>query len=725
LRRLVVLAAACSFLPLSISAVDANREAAAQLWSSVDPINHKYPATLQATLAAFGKGVGEFTGSRFAAALAALPADPAASSNAVSDYIILYRAKASLELGRGKEALELFRAILDRYPDSPLCLQAVQGSASSLLTLHDPKAALATLDGAQSKEDAEFLRLRGQALEESGNKLDAARLYVNLYADYVDSDQSTLAESRLRAISPAFMTRAENRDPILRRCENLIRIGKNQEARTLLLRLDSGISPERHTDKLFLLVADADTNLGRLTEALQYLRRVADPAFSAQSNYLKGICYRGLGNEASLLEMRDRALQLHSQSPFTEKLLYAVATYYDIADRAESARTAYQALARAFPKGEYTERSLWRSAMFLYIEGRYEEALSGFWQSLLVNPAAGTAGAPAFWMGRCYERLGHPEGAAALYRRVQTLANNSYYGQRAQDALAALKPDTQVAGRVPGPIDFAQVSQRMDAIRPEPADIPQPSAGILRSIERARQLIAAGAPNLALAELEPAVARHRGDDQILRYARARVWQSKPDFLNAILALRPAFPDYNVLPSSYLPEEIWNQFFPVRYLSIVNRHAARNHLDPNLILAVIRQESAFNEAARSKANARGLMQVLPTTGRLLARQAGISPYSTAKLNEPEANIALGTAYLAERLRKYGGRMELALAAYNAGDIRVDRWLQEFGNADMVEFVERIPFSETRSYVKQVMSNRVHYRLHTAQNSAPAPGSGQHF
>ena len=131
------------------------------------------------------------------------------------------------------------------------------------------------------------------------------------------------------------------------------------------------------------------------------------------------------------------------------------------------------------------------------------------------------------------------------------------------------------------------------------------------------------------------------------------------------------------------------------------------MDPALILGVIRQESAFREEARSAANARGLMQLLPTTGRRLARKAGVPRFSTPKLFRPETNITLGTRHLAMLLRQFG-REELALAAYNAGENRVDRWLQEMGNVDMAEFVERIPFSETRGYVKQVLTGKGHYQ-----------------
>ncbi len=698
--------------------MDAPPEASSQLSSALDPLSYKYPAPLQATLVSFGKAVSELAGGRFAAALASLPGDSAAAATVIPDYIMLYRAKAYLDSGRGKEALDLLRTFQGLYPGSPVFTQSVLDKSRLLLTLHDPIAALSALDSPQIKDNAEVLCLRGQVLEAGGKNLEAIRCYLQVYADYVGSDKSDLVEHRLRVLSPVFVTESEYRGTVMRRCENLIRAGRSAEARTLLLKLESVPLPGSSTEKTYLLLADADTNLAHSTEALQYLRRVNDPALAAQVNYLKGVCFRGLGNETAFLETRDRALQQFAQSPFTEKLLYSVATYYDVLNQEETARTAYQVLAYAFPKGEYAERSLWRASTFLYADGRYEDALSGFWQCLLASPTLGSVSAPAYWMGRCYERLGHPDEAVSLYRHIQTLANNSYYGQRAQEALAVLKsPDSPAQGRLAA-IDFAQVVQKLDSLRPVPAAIPQPTTGVARTIERARQLITAGLIDLALAEFEHKIAAHGSNDKVLCYATARVYLSKADFLNAIIALRRAFPDYNSLPPSYLPEEIWSLFFPVRHLEFVNKHATRNHVDPSLILAVIRQESAFNESAQSKANARGLMQVLPSTGRLLARHAGMPQYTVAILHEPEANIALGTRYLAERLQKYGGRVELALAAYNAGDNRVDHWLREFGNVDMVEFVERIPFSETRGYVKQVMSNRTHYQLRAAPISGPA-------
>ena len=184
-----------------------------------------------------------------------------------------------------------------------------------------------------------------------------------------------------------------------------------------------------------------------------------------------------------------------------------------------------------------------------------------------------------------------------------------------------------------------------------------------------------------------------------------------DYIGAISALRRAFPDYNNRPFGSLPEEVWETLFPLRHWGIISEQAAKAKIDPNLVLGLIRQESAFNENARSKANARGLMQILPSTGRKLARQARITRYNSKKLFQAETNIILGTRYFAFFLQQYG-KPELALAAYNAGDSRVKRWLKEWGDLDMAEFVEQIPFAETRGYVKQVLSNRARYDVLTS-------------
>jgi soluble lytic murein transglycosylase len=223
-------------------------------------------------------------------------------------------------------------------------------------------------------------------------------------------------------------------------------------------------------------------------------------------------------------------------------------------------------------------------------------------------------------------------------------------------------------------------------------------------------LAAANLADPALAEIRRIAGRRPRDNAIL-YLMSRLYELKTDYHGVIVTLRLAFPDYYDRPVDSLPDEIWRLFFLERYRPIVDRQAAENNISPTLILGVIRQESAFAEKARSSSDARGLMQILPSTGRDLARRNRIRDYRTAMLYSAEVNIELGVGYLASQLRHFG-ETELALAAYNAGRTRVNGWLQEYGNLDMAEFTERIPFSETRRYIKNILSNQAHYDIKTA-------------
>jgi soluble lytic murein transglycosylase len=162
-------------------------------------------------------------------------------------------------------------------------------------------------------------------------------------------------------------------------------------------------------------------------------------------------------------------------------------------------------------------------------------------------------------------------------------------------------------------------------------------------------------------------------------------------------------------------------FPRPYWEALAKHANANKLDPYLVASLIRQESEFNPNAISKANAYGLMQLLPEVGSRVARQVKLKSYSTASLLEPLPNIELGTRYFRQMVDENGGKVEYALAAYNAGGHRVSDWLSNGEFRDMPEFVESIPFTETREYVQAIIRNvSVYKQLYETSTSAAATG-----
>jgi len=157
-----------------------------------------------------------------------------------------------------------------------------------------------------------------------------------------------------------------------------------------------------------------------------------------------------------------------------------------------------------------------------------------------------------------------------------------------------------------------------------------------------------------------------------------------------------------------PDKFWRLAFPLPYRGSIETYAREQSLDPFLVAALIRQESEFNPKAVSHANARGLTQVLPGTGRELSRKLKIPRYKTAMLFTPDTNVKIGTYYLKALLDQLQGRWEPTLASYNAGKSRVTSWLSATNYHEPAEFVESIPFNETRVYVESVLRNAEVYR-----------------
>jgi soluble lytic murein transglycosylase len=158
----------------------------------------------------------------------------------------------------------------------------------------------------------------------------------------------------------------------------------------------------------------------------------------------------------------------------------------------------------------------------------------------------------------------------------------------------------------------------------------------------------------------------------------------------------------------IPLAYWHILFPAPYWNTIKAESAKNNLDPYLVASLIRQESEFNPSVISYANAWGLMQLLPSTGKSLARQEGMTHFQTFQLLDPETNIRLGTRYLRQTLDRFGGVPEYALAAYNAGESRVEDWQSAGPYSGIDEFVESIPFTQTRDYVQAILRNIEIYR-----------------
>jgi soluble lytic murein transglycosylase len=186
-------------------------------------------------------------------------------------------------------------------------------------------------------------------------------------------------------------------------------------------------------------------------------------------------------------------------------------------------------------------------------------------------------------------------------------------------------------------------------------------------------------------------------------------------------MKRAYPEYVSEAGDRLPLEVWRILYPLQFGDLLQTKAAQARLDPALVAALVCQESTFDAGAVSRAGARGLMQVIPSTGRKLARDLGVA-YQRASLHNPETSLGFGTTYLRQMMDRFGGQIERVLAAYNAGPHRVDAWTALRPDMPAEEFVETIPFTETRFYVMTILASREHYRrLYGLASVAPVAAS----
>jgi soluble lytic murein transglycosylase len=354
----------------------------------------------------------------------------------------------------------------------------------------------------------------------------------------------------------------------------------------------------------------------------------------------------------------------------------------------------YGYLAAHFPAHKYAATAHWRSGWLSYRMGLYADAARIFAEQIRDYPNSKEFASALYWQARLYETQDHdPAKAAANYRTLVRAYQHYFYAQLARQRLAALN-NTSAA---PAP--------QLDKIQPPPVptlneSFPEDSP----HLAKARLLANAGLNDYISQE----IAADPDSGSWSALAEAQIYASYGETFRALRALKRALPSSISAPIKSIPLPYWRILFPEPWWETIQAESAKNNLDPYLVASLIRQESEFNPSAVSPANAYGLMQLLPTVGRSMAHAQGTRNFQTFHLLDPITNIQLGTRNLRQTLNKFGGVTEYALAAYNAGDERVTDWQAAGPYQGIDEFVESIPFTETREYVEAILRNEEMYR-----------------
>jgi soluble lytic murein transglycosylase len=382
------------------------------------------------------------------------------------------------------------------------------------------------------------------------------------------------------------------------------------------------------------------------------------------------------------------------RSQWYAEALFSSGNMYLLRKDYARAVTYYADLAEKFPTDKNAAAAHWRAGWWSYRQGLYPQAAQIFEEQIKQYPGAKETVSALYWRARLYEQLDHqPAMAAAHYRKVVSVYSHYFYAQMAKQRLAAL------GDAVPAP---APVLDNY-----APAVIPKLEVAFPEGephLIKAHLLVNAG-----LTEYVPQeIAAAPGSSSWSGIAEAKIYMSYGETYRAMRVLKRTLPFAASAPIKSIPLEYWRILFPEPYWDTIKAESAKNGLDPYLVASLIRQESEFNPSAISKANAYGLMQLLPSVGRQMAKEEGIGSIEPRQLLDPLLNIRLGTRYLRETMEKFGRVPEYALAAYNAGDNRVTDWQAAGPYHGIDEFVESIPFTETREYVQGILRNQDIYR-----------------
>jgi soluble lytic murein transglycosylase len=624
-----------------------------------------------------------------------------AGASELGDYVAYYLGDAYLKTAHHAEALSTLVDFSQNFPDSLLIRDAHLAYANALLEEGRAQEAAALLEKERApvRSDVEFAI--GRAYEAAGENQKAASAFRNLYFNFPNGSEAEAAGAELRKLGISGSL-AERRT----RADLLFKAKHYSEAAHDYHDLVQEVSPEsRATVQLVLAGALEKSGGSNSKEARRILTSMGaqNGDAEAQRLYLLSETQRSTSDEEAVERTLNELRQFGPASPWLEQALLSAGNMYLLKRDYEHAIDYFRELQQRFPNGGHASYAHWKAAWLSFRQGRTDEARQGFERQIALYPDSAEIPAALYWRARLAEEDGNPAMARGFYQKLSDRFRNYYYAEFGRQRMKGLQgADGLPKEDEPHYVLLDRISPLSHAGKITAAAPPDDN---LR-VERARLLSNGGLADLAVRELQ--AAANEEDGAWAPPEMARVYQDGGRYDRGIEIMKRSTPNYFAVDIPDLPRPYWEALFPKAYWTDLRKYSVLNGLDPYLVASLIRQESEFNAAALSRANAVGLMQLLPKTGKTVAKQVKLKGYTAPQLYTPAVNLELGTRYFKDMVDKYNGQFEYALAAYNAGSDRVGDWLGQGHYRDAQEFVESIPFTETREYVQAILRNANVYR-----------------
>jgi soluble lytic murein transglycosylase len=637
-------------------------------------------------------------GQRFADALATFRSIPPGRLSKIQDHVAFFMATAQFGLQQDAAAIETASSVFSSTPKSPLIARTAILVAKAGIRSDQAARALKILranyaDLTQPAGD----QILAETFEKSGDLVSAANYYQRVWLQYPQSREASDAESALERLKSAMGASYPPPMPaaILQRSAKLLQAGQCARVKQdLEAALPSFGSGDQDVARVRLAICGGG---GTALRALE----ISDPEANAERLHHLVTAARKADRESEMMELIREMQQKYPTSKYRLEALQTAGYYYFLKAQPEQYYAVYQQCSISFPRDPQAALCHWRATLAEYLRGR--PAASQMLQDhIRYFPNDEHAPAALYYLGRLAESRKDAGSARVYFADLEASYPNFYYTILARNRLKTLTQATpsQEAAAFLTSVTFPSRKRIEDFT---------PTAATNVRIERSRILIAAALDAHSDIELRFG-GRNDGQGHVvaMELAANATRRGSPD--QAVRWIKAMVPNYLLMPLESAPREFWRYAYPLPWRKELEEFSNAQGIDPFLMAGLIRQESEFDPRVVSYANAHGLSQIMPPTGRELARRLGIPRYSNALLFNPTINIRMGTFHLKNMFNYFGEQWEETIASYNAGMGRVSGWLklrtQPFREPS--EWVETIPLDQTRGYVQSVLRNADFYR-----------------
>lgn len=592
----------------------------------------------------------------------------------LAPHIALKRAQA-LALTNDPKTLSVWQDLLNRYPNNPIAAEALY-----VLGKTEPKYWLQAVT--QFPSHPRTIEIARLLLQQNPNQL----LLQLLLAKYAYTQPGIVPVLDKLVSKSAAQLQAEDWEAIAIAYWENKQYAKAATAYTKAPRTPENLYRQARSLQLSRNKSQAITTYQQLTRtfpnakesgtALMHLAKMAQKQEAIA--HLDIVISRFPKLAGTALAQKADILDLHNQ---------------------QSAAKVRQLLLNRYGETDAAAEYRWKVAQAKAATNDYKGAWQWAHSIPLRNPNSILAPRSGFWIGKWAMKLQRQSDAKAAFEYVLNKFPQSYYAWR---SAAILGLDVG---------NFKTVRQLNPSVVPPERIIPPAGSPALKELYQLKQ--DRDAWTLWQVEFQnktPTVAE-QFTDGLIHLARGENLIGIAEISTLEDRETPAEKAQYQALSQQL--NYWQARYPFPYIKEIKKESQRNQLNPLLVTALIRQESRFEPKIRSVAGAVGLMQVMPSTAEYIAEKINLPKYD---MENPQDNIHMGTWYLDYTHKKYDNHSMLAIASYNAGPNQVSKWLRTLNNRDPDEFVEAIPFDETRGYVRQVFGNYWNYlRLYNPQIS----------